>query len=73
MGLTKLASSVVMDMLREAMPAKVPAVADPTTNVTQQDANRWGCMLRAFAALRSVRKADLATSQPGELRTQLPP
>ena len=58
-GLTKLAFAPAMEMLRQAMSANFPAVADPAANFTKQDANWWGCLLRAFAA-RFAKTAELA-------------
>ena len=58
-GLTKLAASAVMDMLREAMSGRFPALAPPTSNFTKEDPNWWGGMLRAFTA-RSPTRAELA-------------
>ena len=66
-GLTKLAASAVMDMLREAMSGRFPALAPPTSNFTKEDPNWWGGMLRAFTA-RSPTRAELAlpTHRSGE-------
>ena len=71
-GLTKLASSTVLDMLRDAMDAQPPDIASADSNFKSEEATWWAALIRAHKVLFHGPKGQgrLCVSRaPGGLQT----
>ena len=73
-GLTKMASAVVMEMLREAMSARPPALADATHNFCQQDSAFWAFRANWIGSISHSQQQQTAPSSTPQQPTapQLP-